>query len=222
MSSQKINHFEFLKKLIVGDEKIGGVLLIWGESGSGKTSFMVRVCKDALKIGKKVLFFDVEGNIKPEDLAEMKKFDNFTYCLHITDINEIVRTIETDLKRDNYDLICFDSIGLAVMSTYVEEANKFQVFQRRANLMSLLTRYALLKGAIVIVSDQPTLEGELGKGRYTYYAKEKWFFKKISASPTATIISVLVTTSRRFGANTNLATIKIDNSGVHIAWKVKV
>jgi len=90
---------------------------IFGESGTGKTTFALKVAQSFVKNKKKVLFLDTERN-----LIEVPKDIDYKWFPSFTSVHEFI--CGKDGKgglgkgKEKYDLIIMDSMGLPILGEF--------------------------------------------------------------------------------------------------------
>lgn len=92
-----------------------GIILLYGEGGSGKTTIGLMASREISKLNKKVLFFDAENNFSTERFEQLAK-DNYNECvknvllLNIKNFNLQHTQIKNLEGVKNVSLIIIDSI----------------------------------------------------------------------------------------------------------------
>ena len=200
--------------------------MIFGETGSGKTSLAIKLLKDCMERGIKTLFIDSEGNIRPSERPE-----NYVYLVTLDEIKEFVSNLIRGGKR--YGAIILDSIGLPALGTYasVKLDRKLGIILEMQGIVYMLKGYARKHNCLVLITNQPKSEFMMNGSdikeksiedrrpfgdKVCYFAKEILRTKLISSNEKETYIVVDVWRSRKYGRGTKLLDVRIDGGGVHV------
>lgn len=195
------------------------VLEIFGETGSGKSKFAMKVAREAIASGKKVFYLDTERNLTEADIAGLKGCE-YKYTPLIEEIDKIVQ------KLPNVDVVIVDSIGFPVLTTFARMSMK----QKGDSLLKLIAIFGDLKewayknNGIVIVTNQP--ESEFNKApdhklrpfgdKSQFAAKEIWETSIVERAPRCTKTEINAFRSRSVGQGTKIAGMRINVSGVEV------
>lgn len=191
---------------------------IFGNSGSGKTTFVLEVAKEAVEQGKKVVFIDSERNINEENFPE-----NFQY-FYSPRLSDIINRCANLPQADVYIL---DSIGFPVVTQFslADMKKKGDMLLKCVTLTHFLKTATFKHKAIAMVTNQP--QSAFGKNigldernpfgdKAMYGYKEIWRTYLESATENETICSIKAWRSRKFGRGKELFLLKITENGVEI------
>lgn len=140
------NLYEFFYELVGA----GGIIEIFGDTGTLKSNLCTEVCRDAEKINKRFYYLDTEGKVGLFNKKYLGK--NYTYQPIWTDIVESVK------KMPKYDLVIIDSIGfpISAKSAGMKLNEQGQAWN---DMMSLvgdhLKAWAFKNNAVAIITNQP-------------------------------------------------------------------
>jgi len=171
---------------------------IFGNSGSGKTTFAVELAKEYLAKGKKVLYIDTEKNIRvkpPEKMeyAYAPSFDEmYSILVKNTDKGKLVNL---DAVKDNidkalgltkkYDLVVLDSMGLPILGKFalMDMRQKGVILLACEAISALLKHYSHKHSSLVLVTNQPQSEMRKSSNPYAvlwpFGEKSAFFYKEI-------------------------------------------
>jgi RecA/RadA recombinase len=191
---------------------------VFGDSGSGKTTFVTQIAKDAVQEGKKVVFIDSERNINADSFPE-----NFTY-FYSPRLADILNRCANLPAADVYIL---DSIGFPVVTQFslADMKKRGDMLLKCVTLTHFLKAATWKNKAIAIVTNQP--QSAFGKNigldernpfgdKAMYGYKEIWRTFLEKAGSTETICTIKAWRSRKFGRGKELFQIKISDDGVQI------
>lgn len=207
--------YETIQKLAGKD-----TLEIFGNSGSGKTTFCLEVVKAYIAKGKKVLYIDTEKN-----LLKVPQGITYKYFADFNDVSAFVQNLP-----QGYDLVVLDSMGLPILGKFawLNARERGDILLKCEGTSSNLKIYCQKNNATSIVTNQP--ESEFGKNMYhilrpfgdksIYFFKEVWKTKIIKQEPTITICRIEAFRSRQFGRKTELFELQVTKSGVKLESKV--
>ena len=195
---------------------------LFGDSGSGKTTFVMAVAMEAVEQGRKVVFIDSERNV-----AKEIESDNFIY-FYSPRLSDIVNRCANLPTADVYIL---DSIGFPVITQFslADMKKRGDMLLKCVTLTHFLKTATFKHKAIAIVTNQP--QSAFGKNvgldernpfgdKAMYGYKEIWRTFLDKASSDETLCSIRAWRSRRFGRGKLLFTLKISDGGVKIEAKV--
>ena len=146
-ASQSPNLYEFFLELVGA----GGIIEIFGDTGSLKSQVCTEVCKDAKKLNKTFFYLDTEGKV---GLGNKKTLGNAYKYLPVWE--EIVKMLTKDLPK--YDLFIVDSIGFPIATEYADmKANEqgSALQDMMAVVGKHLKAWAFKNNAIVVFTNQP-------------------------------------------------------------------
>ena len=191
---------------------------LFGDSGSGKTTFVMKLAEEAVKQGKKVVFIDSERNVNADSFPE-----NFTY-FYSPRLNDIVNRCANLPAADVYIL---DSIGFPVITQFslADMKKRGDMLLKCVTLTHFLKTATFKHKAIAIVTNQP--QSAFGKNvgldernpfgdKAMYGYKEIWRTFLDKASSDETLCSIRAWRSRRFGRGKLLFQIRISDEGVEV------
>jgi RecA/RadA recombinase len=205
-----------LQKLI---ELVGyDTLQIFGDSGSGKTTFVMEVMKDAIKQGKRVVFIDSERNINADSFP-----DNFTYFYS----PRLVDIVNRCANLPAADLYILDSIGFPVITQFslADMKRRGDMLLKCVTLTHFLKTATWKNKAIAIVTNQP--QSAFGKNigldernpfgdKAMYGYKEIWRTYLDKASSDETICTIKAWRSRKFGRGKTLFQVRIADDKIDV------
>ena len=201
---------DLVRKLVGND-----TLEIFGESGTGKTTFCMVLVKEALEEGMKVFYLDTERNIK-----DIPQHENFIYK-YTPDLNEVVNYV---MNLPRADLYILDSLGFPVLTKFAiaNMSERGNMLLKAIAITHFLKIATYRHNAIAVVTNQP--ESEFGKNvpkdqlnpfgdKTTYGYKEIW---RTSARMMKgkTEVRIYSWRSRDLGRGTDLVRMEITDEGV--------
>ena len=204
-----------IKKLLnlVGPD----TLQIFGDTGSGKTTFALEVVKSAVDNGMKAVYIDTERNLRVEDLPEGVEYYYSPF------IQEVMAKLS---KLPEANLYVLDSLGFPVLAnmSLVDMRLKGDLLMKTIALTHYLKVLSYKHNALVLVTNQP--QSEFGKPNHTdlppfgakslFGYKEIWRSKILKTSEDETICAICSWRSRRFGRGKELFRIRIRDTGVEV------
>lgn len=146
-ASQSPNLYKFFYEL-VGP---GGIIEIFGDTGSLKSNCCVETCKDAKKLNKTYFYLDTEGKVGLMNKQQLGK--DYEY---LPVWNKILEKIEKELPKA--DLLIVDSIGFPVSTQYssMKANQQGETLQEMMEMVGKhLKVWAFNNNAIVIFTNQP-------------------------------------------------------------------
>jgi len=209
-----------------------GVGQIFGDTGSAKTAICREIAEQAAAAGKKVIYWDSEGNMTRLQREAMEKHKNIRYVLdrdwnHIKSMMDET-TSKNGPKLQKCDLFILDSIGVPVLGVYgtMKQNQQGAALLAMQGLLYQLTVWAEKYDAVVIVTNQPVSEMNKTKeqiaDRHPFGDKAMFFTKEILKLVVAerneykTVCNMLAWRSRSAGRGKMLATITISDKGTSI------
>ena len=209
-----------------------GVGQIFGDTGTAKTAFCRKLAEDSADEGKKVVYWDTEGNMTRKQRAAMTEHKNITYVLD-RDWAHIKNMLSSDLSKGSpklgkCDLFILDSIGVPVLGIYgtLKQNQKGNALQAMQGLLYELTKFAEKNDAVVIVTNQPVSEmnktEEQKADRHPFGDKAMFFTKEIlkivagERTEYKTVCHILAWRSRSAGRGKMLCTVTVSDKGVEI------
>jgi len=208
-----------IKKLLdlVGPD----TLQIFGDTGSGKTTFALEVVRSALDNGMKAVYIDTERNLRKEDIPEGVEY---FYSPFLQDV------LARLSKLPKADLYVLDSLGFPVLANMalVDLKKKGDLLMKAIAITHYLKVLSYKNNALVLVTNQP--QSEFGKSDTTdlppfgakslFGYKEIWRSKIAKTSETETLCVIQSWRSRMFGRGRELFILRIGDSGVKILPRV--
>jgi RecA/RadA recombinase len=147
--------FDKLSELVGND-----LIEVFGDAGSGKSRLVGHIAIEAQEAGKRVLFLDNENSLPKPIAARLK---NYRYVG--IDLDKIIEQVAN--TKEQYDLICLDSIGFPVLIDYVRLSLREQLraIQKMILLRGYLKDYAIRNKGISIATNQPVSEYSYASGK---------------------------------------------------------
>ena len=206
---------------------------LFGDTGTGKTTFALELVKEYVAKGKKVLYVDSEKNLlstpKGVDYKYVPSFDDM-YSVFIkkeTQMDAIKDHIEKALAiKTKYDLIVLDSMGLPVLGKFalMDLRNRGNILLACEAVSMMLKYYCNKNKCTALVLNQP--QSDMGKNMYSvlkpfgeksaYFYKEIWKSRATHTGPDETVLSIEAFRSRSHGRKTKLFEMSITDSGAKI------
>lgn len=203
-------------KQIVGAD----ILEIFGDSGSGKSSFARVLVDECIAAGKKVYYIDSERNIK-----EPPSGIGYEYVASLDSMYNTIMMVPRE-----QDLVILDSLGLPILGEFasMDMRGRGAALLKAEAICYKLKQYTWQNtNALTLVLNQP--ESQFGKepdyirqpfcDKHVYFIKEIWVSKMFDRSSTSTICQIFAFRSRIF-PNKLLYTINIsgptDNIKINI------
>jgi RecA/RadA recombinase len=195
------------------------VLEIFGDTGSGKSKFVLEVAREALVTGKKVFYLDTERNLTKTDVEGLKGCQ-YRYTPVMDEIDSIAQNLP------KVDVVIIDSIGFPILTTFA----RMSVKQKGDALLKLIAIFGDLKtwayknNGVVIVTNQPESDFNKDKGhvirpfgdKSQFAAKEIWKTEFVSRRPDCTKTRINAFRSRSVGHGTRIADMEINSEGVEV------
>jgi len=206
-------------KEIVGSD----LLQIFGDTGTGKSSFVWWLSREAMKQGKKVYFLDTERNLSWKQYKELG--DSYHYTPIISEIIERVN------KLPKVDLVVVDSIGLPILVRWARLSmrQKGDALLDLINILGSLKEWAYRNEGLVVVTNQP--ESEFGKeadyerrpfgDKGQFACKEVWRADKTYQDSSSTRCIITAFRSRELPKGREILSIYISPLGVECQFKLK-
>lgn len=148
--------FPELDGVLGGGILLGGVALLAGQPGMGKSTILMQVCATISGAGHKVLYVSGEesaGQVKMRAIRLGASSDKLHFASS-SSANDIAKTIE----EDGYDLVIVDSIQTLMMA---EISSAPGTVSQVSNCGNLIIRAAKASGTAVIIVGHVTKEGTL-------------------------------------------------------------
>ncbi len=148
--------FPELDNVLGGGILLGGVALLAGQPGMGKSTILMQVCANVSNAGRKVLYVSGEesaGQVKMRAIRLGASSDQLHFASS-SSANDIAKTIE----EDGYDLVIVDSIQTLSMA---EISSAPGTVSQVSNCGNLIIRAAKASGTAVIIVGHVTKDGTL-------------------------------------------------------------
>ena len=148
--------FPELDNVLGGGILLGGVALLAGQPGMGKSTILMQICATISNAGRKVLYVSGEesaGQVKMRAIRLGASSDQLHFASS-SSANDIAKTIE----EDGYDLVIVDSIQTLSMA---EISSAPGTVSQVSNCGNLIIRAAKNSGTAVIIVGHVTKEGTL-------------------------------------------------------------
>lgn len=209
-----------------------GVGQIFGDTGSAKTAICREIAEQAADSGKKVVYWDSEGNMTRSQREAMAKHKNITYILD-RDWDHIKSMMESDISKNapklrKCDLFVLDSIGVPVLGVYgtMKQNQQGAALLGMQGLLYQLTVWAEANDTVVLVTNQPVSEMNKTKeqkaDRHPFGDKAMFFTKEIfkvvvsERNEYKTVCHMLAWRSRSTGRGKMLGKVTISDKGTEI------
>ncbi len=148
--------FPELDNVLGGGILLGGVALLAGQPGMGKSTILMQICATISNNGRKVLYVSGEesaGQVKMRAIRLGASSDQLHFASS-SSANDIAKTIE----EDGYDLVIVDSIQTLMMA---EISSAPGTVSQVSNCGNLIIRAAKNSGTAVIIVGHVTKDGTL-------------------------------------------------------------
>lgn len=148
--------FPELDNVLGGGILLGGVALLAGQPGMGKSTILMQVCANVSNVGRKVLYVSGEesaGQVKMRAIRLGASSDQLHFASS-SSANDIAKTIE----ENGYDLVIVDSIQTLSMA---EISSAPGTVSQVSNCGNLIIRAAKASGTAVIIVGHVTKDGTL-------------------------------------------------------------
>ena len=201
------------------------VLEIFGDSGTGKSTFAFLIAYSALKSGKTVWWLDTERNLSSALVQRLQSFGNSFSYAYTPVFYEVVQRVRNLPKADLYIL---DSLGFPALTEFsvVDMNRRGDILLKCIAVMSYLKQACYRNNALAVVTNQPV--SPFGKGNVSedslapfgdkaiFATKCVWRTYLIETKPEQTVVEVRAWRDRRYGRGKTLYKIKI---GEKIEWE---
>lgn len=210
---------------------------VFGNSGTGKTTFALEVIKAFQRKKKKILLIDTEKNLlkAPEgiDYEYRPSFDEvYSFLINPNaKLSGITDNIEKAIAlKKGYDLVVLDSMGLPILGKFalMDMKNRGEILLACEAISQVLKYYCHKNDAIALVTNQPV--SDFGKSIYhiaypfgdksAYFYKEIWKTRTVHSAPEYTEIAIDSFRSRKYGRKTPLFAMMINSKGTRVEAKI--
>jgi hypothetical protein len=201
------------------------VLEIFGDSGTGKSTFAFLIAYSALKAGKSVWWLDTERNLSQVLVQKLQSFGNSFSYAYTPIFYEIVQRVRNLPKADLYVL---DSLGFPALSEFavVDMNRRGDILLKCIAIMSYFKQACYRNNALAVIVNQPVSEfGRSNVGedqlppfgdKSIFAAKCVWRTYVVEMKPELTTIEIRTWRDRRYGRGKPLYRIKISDK---IEWE---
>lgn len=148
--------FPELDNVLGGGILLGGVALLAGQPGMGKSTILMQICATISNAGRRVLYVSGEesaGQVKMRAIRLGASSEQLHFASS-SSANDIAKTIE----EDGYDLVIVDSIQTLMMA---EISSAPGTVSQVSNCGNLIIRAAKASGTAVIIVGHVTKDGTL-------------------------------------------------------------
>lgn len=235
VNTDKISIYDWLNDLVEF-----AVCQIYGNSGHGKSALCRAIAVACADEGRKITYWDSEGNITRDQRDEMESHKNITYILcrdwdeirHMLPIKGEDKTGPSKYtntpKLKDCDVAILDSIGVPVLGEWgdMKQNEQGTALQQMQGLAYRLTKWAEKNESIVILTNQPVSAMNKTKAQIAdlspFGDKMKYFTKEIlkifidKKTDFATICKLVTWRTRNSASGKVIATITISDAGVKI------
>lgn len=214
---------------IVGND----LLMLFGDTGSGKSKICYALAKEAVEAEQKVIFVDTERNLSDEEIKALGA--SYIYTPIFAEIKKHVSTLA------KADLAIVDSIGLPVLIQYsrMNMRERLYALLEMATMLGDLKDWTFRNNALAIVTNQPTSEympeeeRKAGRkvwglangrepfgGKSKHVAKEIWYLDRISGDRRGTRVGMFAFRSRKLATGLMVAEGIISDAGLALDIKL--
>lgn len=222
-----MSNLDSIKGIVGGD-----LLMLFGDTGSGKSKICYLLAKEAVEAGQKVIFLDTERNLSRNEVAVLG--EAYAYTPVFSEIKQRI----ANLPKGN--LAILDSIGLPILIHYsrMNLRDRLQAFLDMATMLGDLKDWTYRHNGLAIVTNQPVSEfmsederkriskvwgnGDAREpfgGKSRHVAKEMWRTQRISGTTTMTKIVISAFRSRELASGVIVAEGTITNEGLALVFK---
>jgi RecA/RadA recombinase len=136
---------------IVGND----IMLIFGDSGVGKTKMACQIGIDAAREGMNVIYYDHEMNIDKK-VVEFIKQNNITYR-PIPDYRDVMKLPENTMESQHSDLIIIDSATLCITGKWFSSSMQIKgaLLQQLQGMYYAVKQWCSINKKTAIIIAQP-------------------------------------------------------------------
>jgi RecA/RadA recombinase len=219
--------YQSISKIVGSD-----LLMLFGDTGSGKSKITYAVARETKEAGGKVIFLDTERNLSAREVAALG--DAYAYTPVFEEIKGRIG------KLPAAELVVLDSIGLPILIHYsrMNLRDRLHAFLDMAAALGDLKDWTYRHNGLAIVTNQPVSEfmaeeerkrltrvwgnGDAREpfgGKAKHVAKEIWRTQRISGNLESTRIVVSAFRSRELASGVIIAEGVINNEGLKLDFK---
>lgn len=219
--------YQSISKIVGSD-----LLMLFGDTGSGKSKIAYAVARETKEAGGKVIFLDTERNLSAREVAALG--DAYAYTPVFEEIKGRIA------KLAPADLAVLDSVGLPILIHYsrMNLRDRLHAFLDMATMLGDLKDWTYRHNGLAIVTNQPVSEfmaeeerkrvsriwgnGDAREpfgGKAKHVAKEIWRTQRISGNQESTRIVVSAFRSRELASGVIVAEGVINNEGLKLDFK---
>ncbi len=132
----------------------GGIILLFGDTGSGKTKTVITLTLDALSESMSVTYFDLEGNIHPS-IVQLLKDNRCEYKRSVC-----LRDIYSTVDKIKSDMLVIDSATLQITGRWFGEGQheRGKTLQEVQYLYQKVSDWCVKNDKIAFIVAQPISE----------------------------------------------------------------
>jgi len=202
------------------------LLMIFGETGTGKTKLALKTAQEIVSDGGKVAYFDTEANLPPGDFKV-----SYTYIPSLQGLSKAVNNLEA-----GFNLVVIDSIGVPVLGAYAQASlhERGNMLLQMQGIAYRLKQYSYDNKAYVLIINQPIselsammIENEAERkqalldrrpfgDKTCFFVKEILRTRLLHADNTRTVIAIETWRSRSLPRGKKLLQMEISDQGVSI------
>ncbi|HHC19352.1 MAG TPA: hypothetical protein ENK81_03000 [Euryarchaeota archaeon] len=197
---------------------------VFGDSGTGKTTFALYLVKEALELGRPVYYIDTERN-----LVTVPDGVNYVYYTELSDILNYLRQMkERGIEKNS--LIVLDSLGFPVLVRFATAPmnERGSMLLKAISIAGYLKYLTAVYDSTAIVTNQP--ESEFGKsvhpdflhpfGDKSIYAFKEVWRTEAKKYKDRTEVSIWAWRSRFYPFRKVLFRMEISGSGPDVSVEV--
>lgn len=149
---------EVLDELLNGGLEKSIITNVYGESGTGKTTFCVQVAATVAENGGKVAYIDTEGGFSPERMQQIageEALENVVIRnpVDFNEQEEAIEGLDEIMESEEIELVVVDS-AVSLYRLKVNGDNASDVNQRLSQQLSELSKVARKHNIPVIITNQ--------------------------------------------------------------------
>lgn len=149
---------EVLDELLEGGLEKGIITNVYGESGTGKTSFCVQVASSVAEKGGKVAYVDTEGGFSPERMAQVageQALENIVIRnpVDFQQQEKAIESLEGLVESEDIEFVIVDS-AVSLYRLKVNGDNASDINQRLSQQLSELSKVARVHNIPVLITNQ--------------------------------------------------------------------